>query len=183
MAYDFKQFKVHTNDIKEWLKKELASIRTGRASVALLDGVKVNFYGSHTPLAQTASIVSEDARTLRINPYDKTQAKNIEKALVDANLGVSVVMNDAGIRVIFPELTAERREVLVKQAHKKLEEARISIRKERDEVWNDIQKQEKDGKISEDEKFRGKDEMQKIVDETQKQFEQMTQTKESEIKS
>ncbi len=182
MAYDFKQFKSRSNEIKEWLKKELSAIRTGRASSTLLDGVKVLFYGSHTPLNQTASIISEDARTLKINPYDKTQAKNIEKAIVDADLGVSVVVNDAGIRVIFPELTAERREILLKQAGKKVEEARISLRKDRDETWNDIQAKEKNAEMSEDDKFRAKDEMQKIVDETQKQFDEMLATKEKEIK-
>ncbi len=183
MAYDFKQFKARTNEIKEWLKTELAAIRTGRASSALLDGVKVNFYGAHTPLNQTAAIVSEDARTLKINPYDKTQTKNIEKAIADADLGVSVVVNDAGIRVIFPELTAERRDILVKQVGKKIEEARISIRKERDETWSDIQAKEKEGGMSEDDKFRAKDEMQKIVDDVQKQFDESLAVKEKEIKS
>jgi ribosome recycling factor len=182
MAYDFKQFKSRTNEIKEWLKGELSAIRTGRASSALLDGVKVVFYGAHTPLNQTATIISEDARTLKINPYDKTQAKNIEKAISDADLGVSVVVNDAGIRVIFPELTAERRDILLKQAGKKVEEARISIRKERDETWNDIQEKEKNAEMSEDDKFRAKEDMQKIVDEIQKQFEEMLVTKEKEIK-
>ncbi|HRY31133.1 MAG TPA: ribosome recycling factor [Candidatus Paceibacterota bacterium] len=171
------------DEVKTWLKGELATIRTGRASSALLDSVKVDFYGSHTPLNQTAAIISEDARTLKINPYDKTQTKNIEKALTDADLGVSVVVNDAGIRVIFPELTSERRDALLKQVGKRVEEARISVRKNRDETWNDIQEREKSGAISEDEKFRAKEEMQKIVDEAQKQFEEMSTLKEREIKS
>ena len=183
MAYDFKQFNTRINEIGEWLKGELAAIRTGRASSSRLDRVKVNFYGAHTALDQTAAIMSEDARTLKLSPYDKTQAKNIEKAIVDADLGVSVIANDAGIRVVFPELTAERREILVKQVGKKIEEARISIRKERDETWNDIQAKEKAGEMSEDDKFRAKEEMQKIVDDIQKQFEEMLTTKEAEIKS
>jgi len=75
MAYDFKQFKSRIDEIGEWLKGELAAIRTGRASATLLDGIKVNFYGAHTPLDQTASIMSEDARTLKLSPYDKTTGK------------------------------------------------------------------------------------------------------------
>ncbi|HMO78783.1 MAG TPA: ribosome recycling factor [Candidatus Paceibacterota bacterium] len=183
MTYDFKQFKNQMSEVENWLKKELATIRTGRASSALLDNVKVNFYGSLTPINQTASIISEDPKTLRIQPYDLSQSKNIEKSITEANLGVSVIVNDAGIRVIFPELTSERREILIKQASKKLEEARISVRKHRDETWNDIQAKEKAKQISEDDKFRAKEDMQKIVDESQKKLEDLVKAKELEIKS
>ncbi|HMP67426.1 MAG TPA: ribosome recycling factor [Candidatus Paceibacterota bacterium] len=183
MSYDFKPFKTKMSDIENWLKKELSGIRTGRASSALLDGVKVNFYGSLTPINQTATIISEDVKTLKIQPYDLSQSKVIEKAITDAGLGVSVVVNDSGIRVIFPDLTSERREILIKQANKKLEEARISIRKNRDETWNDIQAKEKDKKMSEDEKFSAKTEMQKIVDEFQNKFDQLIKAKESEIRA
>lgn len=183
MAYDFKQFKTAMSEVENWLKKELLAIRTGRASATLLDGVRVDFYGSMTPINQTATIISEDPKTLRIQPYDASQTKNIEKSINEADLGVSVMVNDSGIRVIFPDLTSERREILVKQASKKLEEARISVRKNRDDVWNAIQKKEKDGAMGEDEKFRAKEEMQKIVDETQKKLEEMVKAKETEIRS
>jgi ribosome recycling factor len=118
---------------------------------------------------------------LRIAPYDKSQSPEIEKAINDADLGVSVAADDNGLRVIFPDLTSERREMLVKQAHKKLEEARISIRKERDDVWGEIQDEEKDGKISEDDKFKAKEDMQKLVDDFQKELENLTKAKEEEI--
>jgi len=183
MAYDFKSFASRLGEIKEWLQKELSSIRTGRASAVLLDNVKINVYGSQMPLEQVASIVSEDAKTLRITPYDVSQIKEIEKSITAADIGVSLVTDEKGVRVIFPELTSERREILIRQVNKKLEEARVSIRTERDEIWSNIQKSEKDGNISEDEKFRSKDEMQKLVDHLQKELDAIAKTKEEEVKA
>ena len=183
MAYNFQQFQSRIDEIKEWLQKELSTIRTGRATITLLDGIQVNSYGANMPLNQVANTLSEDARTLRITPFDHSQIQAIEKAINDADLGVSLAVDETGVRVIFPELTSERREILVKQAHKKLEEARISLRTERDEVWGQIQDQQKAGDISEDEKFQAKDDMQKLVDDIQKEFDSMTSEKESEINS
>ncbi len=181
--YDFKKFKAGLMQKEEWLKKEFFAIRTGRATSALLDSVFVEAWGSRMPLNQVATVAVEDARTLKINPFDATQSSAIEKSINMADLGVSVLTNAAGMRVIFPELTGERRDLLVRQAKKKLEEAKISLRKERDEVWSDIQKQEKAGSMSEDDKFRLKEEMQKMVDDTQSKLEKMTSDKELEIKS
>ena len=181
MAYDFKQFEERINKVREWLRNELSMIRTGRASSALLDGIRVDSYGAQMPINQLANIVSEDARTLRISPYDQSQTQVIEKSINDADLGISVSVGDNGIRVIFPELTAERREILVKQANNKLEEARVSIRNDRDDVWNEIQKQQKEGDMSEDDKFTAKERMQKIVDSVQDDLDQMISNKESEI--
>jgi ribosome recycling factor len=181
MSYDFKQFETRLGEIEEWLKGELSTIRTGRATATLLDGVKVESYGSQLPMNQVATVVSEDARTLRITPYDQSQIQEIEKAINDADLGVSVNTDEKGLRVIFPELTAERRDILMKQAGKKLEEARISIRKERDDTWNNIQNQEKSGEISEDDKFKMKEEMEKRVEDAQSKFEDLVKAKEEEI--
>jgi len=180
---EFPQLTKRADEIKAWLKEEYSGLRTGRANVAVLDSVKVDSYGSLMPINQVANVAVEDAKTIRIVPWDQSQTKNIEKAIVDSNLGLSVNTDDKGLRVIFPELTSERREQLIKVAKQKLEDARISLRQERDEVWDDIQKQEKDGDISEDDKFRMKDEMQKIVDDTQKVLEEMAQKKETEITS
>lgn len=183
MSYNFQNFKDKLAKIEEWLKNEYASMRTGRATVSLLDKVLVDAYGVKTPLNQVASINSEDAKTLKITPWDNSQIKAIEKGIALADIGVSTASDEKGVRVIFPELTAERRDLLVKQIGKILEEGRIRIRKEREDVWGDIQKQEKDGNINEDEKFRAKDEMQKIVDDFQKKLEEIYQNKEKEIKS
>jgi len=182
MAYNFTNFDQNLNKVKEWLVKELAAIRTGRATLTLLDGVKVESYGSFLPINQTATVVSEDAKTLRITPYDQSQVSAIEKAINDADLGISTSVDEKGMRVIFPDLTSERRELLIRQAGKKMEEARISIRNEREDIWSEIQKQEKDGDISEDDKFKAKEDMQKKVDDIQKQLEELTNAKETEIK-
>jgi ribosome recycling factor len=123
----------------------------------------------------------EDARTLRISPWDKSQVKAIESSITKANLGLSVSSDENGVRVAFPELTGERRAQIVKLLKDKLEEARISLRKVREEVMNDFKKQEKDGTMSEDAHFNAKEEMQKLVDEANRKFDDMAEKKETEI--
>lgn len=181
MSYDFKPLREKTKAALEWLQKEFSSIRTGRAAPAILDSVSVESYGAKMGIRELASVGVEDARTLRISPYDATQVKNIEKAIIQSNLGLSVSVDDKGLRVIFPELTAERRSGYLKVAKEKLEEAKKRLRSARDDVWKDIQEKEKAKKISEDEKFRGKDDMQKIVDETSKAMDDQYARKEKEI--
>jgi len=183
MAYNFTPFKDKLKGAEEWLKKEFSGLRTGRATPALLDGVKVEAYGSLMPISQVASIVGEDARSLRVAPWDTTQIKALEKSLIVASLGASIVVDDKGLRVIFPELTTERRQILLKTCGQRLEEAKVSVRVEREKVWTTIQKDEKDGKINEDERFRLKNEMQKYVDETNKHLDEFFAKKEAEIMS
>ncbi len=183
MIYDFTQLKKKVKDTEEWLKKEQAQIRTGRATPALLDGVMVEAYGAQTPLAQIGSISMEDPRTLRLSVWDTTQTKNAEKAIVAANLGVAVAVDEKGIRVSFPEVTGERRTMIIKLAKEKLEQARISLRKIRDEVWSDIQEKEKEGGMSEDEKFRFKADMEKIIQEANKILDDVQARKEKEVMS
>lgn len=181
MSYDFSKFKKELSEIESWLTKEYTTIRTGMASPALLDSVKVESYGSFMPINQLATVGTEDARTIRVSPWDKSQVRSIEKAINDANLGVSVASDSAGVRVIFPELTSERRVLLIKSAKEKQEKARVSLRGEREKVWEDIQKKEKNGEMSEDEKFSLKEEMQKYVDASNKKFEEIFAKKEKEI--
>ena len=181
MAYDFKPFERRIADITEKLEKELAGLRTGRAGLAILDGITVESYGSQMPINQVANISVEDARTLRVVPWDMSLAKDIEKAITVANLGVSTGTDDKGVRVFFPELTGERRIALVKLAKERVEEIRTSLRHARDEVWSDIQDKEKEGILSEDEKYRSKDEMQKRVDAANLAFEAALERKEKEI--
>ncbi|MDP2705358.1 MAG: ribosome recycling factor [Patescibacteria group bacterium] len=181
MPYNFSPFKLKVAEVNDWLIKEFASVRTGRATPSLLDGIEVLSYGSKASIREVASIAVEDAKTLRVVPWDASQVKEVEKAVTLADLGLSVAVDDKGLRVIFPDLTAERRQSLIKIARQKLEEAKISMRKERDRVWNDIQTKEKAGTLTEDEKFRFKDEMQKIVDDAQKKFDEMATRKETEI--
>ena len=163
--------KAKFNEVISWLEKEYSGIRTGQAAPALLDSIKVEAYGSLMSLVQVASIGIEDARTLRISPWDASVSAAIEKAITDANLGVSVVSDSGGLRVIFPELTSERREQLLKLAKKKLEEARVSVRSLRDDMMKKSEKSEKAGDISEDELQIQKKQIQDQVDQTNKVLE------------
>lgn len=181
MTYNFLSFKNKLKEVEEWLKKELSSLRTGKATPAILDIVKVDSYGSMVPINQVGSVTIEDAQSIRITPWDMSQAKVIEKAITVSNLGLSVTVDDKGLRVIFPPLTTERRADLVKVAKVKLEEARKSVRAERDVIINDIAKKEKEGGLSKDDVFRFKNEAQKIVDETNKNLENLFEKKEKDI--
>ena len=183
MAYNFELFKQKAKQVEEWLGRELATIRTGRATPALLDGVMVESYGSRAPLKQVGAVGAEDSRSLKITLWDKGQVKAVESAIQLANLGVSVTVDGSALRVTFPELTGEKRTLLVKVTHDKVEEAKISLRKEREQVWNDIQAKERDGAVSEDDKFRYKTDLQKLVDEANKKLEDAGKRKESEITS
>ncbi len=181
MNYDFTTLKKKTRDIDEWLKKELSQVRTGRATPALLDGISAEAYGAKTPLQQLANITLEGPRMLRVNVWDSGQIKAVEKAIGAANLGVGVAVDERGVRVTFPELTSERRQQVLKIAKERLEQARVSLRKLRDETWADIQSREKEGGMSEDEKFRFKNDMEKIIQETGKMFDTQFEKKEQEI--
>lgn len=181
MLYNFVNFKNKLREIEEWLKKELSSLRTGKATPSILDIVRVDSYGSMVSINQVGSVNMEDAQSLRITPWDNSQSKSIEKAIVASNLGLSVSTDDKGLRVVFPPLTTERRTDLVKVAKIKLEEARKTVRVERDDVISDIAKKEKDGGFSKDDVFRFKNEAQKIVDEVNKNLETLFEKKEKDI--
>lgn len=168
-------------EVIDWLQKEYSAIRTGQASPMLLDGVKVESYGSFMPINQVGSVNIEDARTLRISVWDKGSVAAIERAIQDANLGISTASDSDGVRVIFPELTSERRVQLVKLAKSKLEDARISVRAVRDEVMKSLDKQQKDGDISEDERFAHKEKVQGQVDATNRSLEALYDKKEAEL--
>ncbi|MEK7552871.1 MAG: ribosome recycling factor [Patescibacteria group bacterium] len=181
MTYNFNPIKNKIKEIEEWLVREYQAVRTGRATPFLLDGVVVNSYNAHVPLKQVAAVTIEDARSLRVNPWDKNQIKEVETAITAANLGVSVAADSSGLRIIFPELTAESRTRMAKVVHTKLEEARVNLRQARDRVWTELQTEERSGKISEDDKFRFKDGLQKIIDEGNQKLEAVAKKKETEI--
>jgi len=164
-----------------WLATEYAGIRTGQATPALLDSVRVESYGSMMPLNQVGSIGVEDARTLRISPWDVSQIATIERTLREADLGLSIATDSAGVRAIFPELTSERRAQLLKLAKSKLEDARIRVRSARDEVMKALDKLEKDGECSEDAKFAKKDTLQAEVATANAALETAYQKKETEL--
>ena len=179
---DLKKFKSDLVAVGEWLRKEYATLRTGKATPIILDGVMVENYGQRMKVNQVAGVTVEDARTLRVAPWDKSQIQSIEKAIIDANLGLSVNVDDAGLRVIFPELTGERRESLTKIVRQKLEDARVSLKKERENTKHNIEKMKKAGELNEDEENRAKEEMQKMVDEANKNMEELAAKKEAELR-
>lgn len=180
MAYDFSILKGQIKETEEWLSRELSSVRTGRASPALLDSVKPEVYGARTPITQLGSLSIEDARTLRIIPWDKSSVKAIEKGITDADLGVSVVTDDQGLRVIFPELTAERRTLLTKIANEKHEQAKVTLRGHRTDAIKEIDTLEKDG-MGEDLAKRNKEEVQKLIDAANVSLEAIAKKKAEEI--
>lgn len=181
MAYDFSTLKKGLTGTEEWLKKEFSSIRTGQANPMVLDIVRVEVYGAPMSLNELASITIEGARTLRVSPWDKSQVKHVEEAIAKANLGLSVSIDDQGLRINFPELTTERRSEFVKAAKDKLEDARKQVRLHRDNTIKDIQNKEKDGGMGKDEVFRLKNDTQKQVDEINKKLETLFEKKEKEI--
>ena len=181
MQYNFSTFKTEINKVADYLNKEYSQLNIGRASPLILDGISVESYGARVPLKNVATVAIEDPKTLRIAPWDKGQIKDIEKSIISANLGLSLAVDDAGIRVIFPQLTTETRLTLTKVLREKLEEQRITVRKERERIWDEIQKLQKESKMTEDEKFRAKDDLQKIIDEVNKKLESIFEKKEKEV--
>ena len=165
----------------EHLKEELNQLRIGRASASLVENLMVDYYGSKAPIKQVASITTPEARLIVISPWNKDDLTNIEKALRESQLNLNPNNDGQVIRINIPPLTEERRKELVKILNQKTEEAKISIRQHREEVWEEIQKLEKSGKIGEDDKFSGKDKLQTVVDEYNKKIEEIRTKKEQEI--
>lgn len=174
-------FKSELEKIKEHFKNEISGIRSGRATPDLISKILIDCYESKCPLEQTAAISAEDARTLRVQPWDKNLVANIEKGIRNSGIGLNPVIDKETLRVSLPELTDERRKQLIKLLHEKLEDARVSARIKRDDIWKETQSKEKKGEISEDEKFRVKDELQKIIDKFQEEAEEIANKKEKEI--
>lgn len=183
MAYDLNPFKKQLTGAEEWLKKEFTQIRTGQASPSILDSVRVEVFGAPMALKEVATVMIEGARTLRVSPWDKAQVKEIEKAITQANLGLSIVVDAEGVRVNFPELTTDRRKDFATAAKAKMEEGKKQVRGHRDTIVRDLQAKEKAGGYGKDEIFRMTKEVQKIVDETNKKLEDAYARKEKEILS
>jgi len=175
--------KQNLDKILERFKNETASLRTGRATPALVEDLEVDYYGSKTPLKAIASISVPESRQILISPWDKNAIQPIERAIQLSPLGLNPVTDKDSIRLSIPSLTEERRKELVKLLGKHLEEAKIAVRREREEVLKAVDRDEKEKKISEDEKFRKKQEIQKIIDEINKKIEDTGAAKEKEIMS
>lgn len=177
MNFDFSKAQSALNQAIEYLKQEYLQVSTGRANPNLLDGVMVESYGTRQPIKNIASITLEDARTMKITPWDKNQIQDIEKAIHESHLPFSVSVADSGVRVNIPQLTEESKKSLVKLVKEKLEDARVKVRNVRQETIKDIEQFES----SDDEKKRYKDTLQKHVDDANKNLEEVFEKKEADI--
>ncbi len=169
------------NGTLEYLRHEFSTLRTGRASVTLLDGIKVDYYGTQTPLSQVSSVSVPEARLIVIQPWEKKMLGVIEKAIMASDLSLNPNNDGQVIRIPIPAMTDERRKEMVKFAHKLAEEAKVSIRNHRREVNTVIKKSESDGNISKDNVADGLDEIQEITDKYIKRIDEAIKTKEKEI--
>jgi ribosome recycling factor len=165
----------------EALNRELKRIRTGRASLSILDAIKVDYYGTLTPLNQMATLAVPESRLITIQPWDVSVIKDIEKALLKSDLGLTPANDGKLIRISIPPLTEERRKELVKLVHKMGEDYKVSVRNARRDANELIKSLKKDGDISEDDAFKSQEEVQKITDEHIKRIDECCQEKEKEI--
>ena len=165
----------------EHYKEELGKLRTGRASAGLVDSLTVDYYGAKSPLKQVASISVPEARMIVITPWSRDNLVNIEKAVRESQLNLNPINDGQVIRINIPPLNEERRKELVKVLNQKTEESRVTIRKIREEIWDEIQDLEKEGKIGEDDKFSGKEKLQKVIDEYNSKIEEIRKKKEEEV--
>src|SRR3954454_22811785 len=165
----------------ESTKHEFNSVRTGRASAALLDRVQVNYYGTKTPLVQLASVSVPEPRLLTITPYDKSAIRDIERGILESALGLTPSNDGKLIRLPIPQLTAERRKELVKVVRQRAEDGRVAVRNVRRDIIHDMKENEKKGDVSWDDLHRAEDQVQKLTDEHVKQIDELLKHKEAEI--
>lgn len=165
----------------EHLKNEITSLRTGRATPALVEDIAVESYGTKQPMKAVASISVQDAKTIVVDPWDKNLIQAVEIAISNSQLGINPVNDGKLIRLPLPELTQDRRQELVKVLHQKLEDARIATRKIREEVRKEIEVQEKNKEIAEDDKYKMQDDLEKLVKEYNDKIKEIGENKEKEI--
>ena len=176
-----KKLKPNLDKTYEYLKTELSALQVGRATPSLIENLTVDCYGQQLPIKQLGAIQAPEPRLIIIRPWDKEIITQIAQAIKQSSLGIIPMMDEDSIRLSIPPLSEERRRELVKILQEKVEECRISIRRQREDVWREIQDLEKAKEISEDDKFKAKDEIQKVVDEYNKKIEELKKKKEEEI--
>jgi len=175
------KIKPEMDKVIAFLERELAKIRTGRASASLVEDIIVDCFGQKLPLKQLASISSPEPKQIVIQPWDKSYIEGIEKAISNSSLGIAPIVDKDTIRMTLPPLSEEYRKTLGRILSEKQEEARKTIRHWRGEVWEQVQNETKTGEIREDDKFKAKDELQKLVDEYNKKVEDIGERKKKEI--
>ena len=173
--------KTHMQKTVDVLKREFGGVRTGRATPTLIERVTVDYYGVPTPVTQVATVTIPDARLLVIQPWDKKMVKDIERAILKSELGLTPSTDGVVIRLPIPPLSGDRRKELVKVVHKQAEEGKVSIRNIRRDHREKIERLEKAGDLSKDEAHRHQDELQKITDQYIKEIDALLAAKEKEI--
>ena len=163
------------------LANELKKVRTGRAQISMLDGLRVNYYGTPTPLSQVSAVSTPDAKTFMIAPWESQMLKEIEQSIVKSDIGMSPINDGKVIRLKLPELTEQRRKELVKTCHKFVEDSKVAIRMARRDANEALKKGQKDKAISEDENKRGQEEVQKLTDQYIEKSDKLSSEKEKEI--
>lgn len=162
-------------------EKNLTSIRAGVANAGLLSGIKVDYYGTPTPLTQMSSVTIPEPRVLMITPYDKSSLDKIERAILASNIGLTPANDGKVIRLVIPQLTGERRQEIAKQVGKEAEEAKIAVRNVRRDAMNSLKRQAKDNDINEDEQRNLEKQVQKVTDDSTKKIDQLAANKRKEI--
>ena len=165
----------------EALKRELKRVRTGRASLSILDGIKVDYYGTLTPLNQMATLAVPESRLITIQPWDVSVIQDVEKAILKSDLGLTPANDGKILRISIPPLTEERRKELVKMVHKMCEDHKVSVRNARRDSNELLKAFKKDGEISEDDAFKARDQIQQITDKYIKTIDEIYNGKEKEI--
>lgn len=181
-SFDLKELERRMRGAADALKKEFGGLRTGRASVQLLEPVVVNVYGARMAINQVATLSTPDARTVAVQVWDKSQVGAVEKAIREANLGLNPITEGTVLRLPIPALNAERRQELVKVAHKYAEQARVAVRNVRREGMDLLKKLDKDGEMSEDDHHKNATRVQELTDRLIKEVDQALASKEVEIK-
>lgn len=181
MAYSVKHLSTRMEGVLEHLKRDLSGLRTGRASLALLDGIRVDYYGTPTPLKQVATLSIPESRLITIQPWEPPLIKEVEKSLLASDLGLTPSNDGKVIKVPLPPLTEERRKELIKICKKHGEEAKIQIRGVRREGNEEIKKQLKESLLSEDEVRKAEQDIQKLTDQYVKNIDQILSKKEEEV--
>jgi len=176
-----KELKKKFDQSIDYFKKELSALRTGRAKPSIVETIKVDYYGTATPLMQIASVNAPDPKMIIIEPWDKNVIKDVEKAIQNSNLSLNPVVDGDKIRLNIPPMTEERRKEVVKTISEKAEEVKQSLRINREEFMKEIKTKKDKGDISEDDYYRQEEEVQKILDEYNKKIKDLAENKEKEV--
>ena len=180
---ELKSMKAKFEQVIDKLQEDFKNIRTGRANTGLVENIPVSYYGSTTPLKQMATLSTPDASSILIQPWDKNALADIELAVRNSELGLSPVNDGNGVRVIIPPMTQERREELIRNVSRKGEEARIALRNVRQDTWDRVKRMEKDGDLTEDDRYSAEKELNEVIDGYNKKIEETIKEKEKEISS